>query len=133
MRRIALVFGLGIFSLLLAQNSFNGAEAFALTGKAVAFGRRSDGSPAIEKLRSFIRGNLSGRGCEIESDKFIASTPDGPLAMENILCKFPGKSQKAIAISGHYDTKKLTNFVGANDGGSSTGFLLELAAVLQKM
>src|SRR5262249_39908241 len=40
-------------------------------------------------------------------------------------------SGKAIAITGHYDTKKMANFVGANDGGSSTGFLLELAAVLQ--
>jgi Zn-dependent M28 family amino/carboxypeptidase len=51
--------------------------------------------------------------------------------MENIICKFPGKSGKAIAITGHFDTKKMANFVGANDGGSSTGFLLELAAVLQ--
>jgi Zn-dependent M28 family amino/carboxypeptidase len=51
--------------------------------------------------------------------------------MEDIIAKFPGKSGKAIAITGHYDTKKLAGFVGANDGGSSTGFLLELAAVLQ--
>ena len=131
MRRFALLIAAGVFPLL-AQTTFDGAEALALTGKAVAFGPRPDGSAAIEKLRAFIGQSLRGRGCEIESDKFTASTPDGPLAMENIVAKFPGKSQRAIAITGHYDTKKLANFVGANDGGSSTGFLLELAAVLQK-
>ncbi|MDP9054178.1 MAG: M28 family metallopeptidase [Acidobacteriota bacterium] len=51
--------------------------------------------------------------------------------MENIIAKFPGRSGRAIAVSGHYDTKKMAGFTGANDGGSSTGELLELAAVLQ--
>ncbi len=50
--------------------------------------------------------------------------------MENIIAKFPGKSGRAIAITGHFDTKKMAGFVGANDAGSSTGILLELAAVL---
>jgi glutaminyl-peptide cyclotransferase len=49
--------------------------------------------------------------------------------MTNIVIKFPGTSGKAIVVTGHYDTKRmpLVDFVGANDGGSSTGFLLELA------
>jgi Zn-dependent M28 family amino/carboxypeptidase len=50
--------------------------------------------------------------------------------MKNILCKFAGTSGKAIVFSGHYDTKTIDGFVGANDGGSSTGFLLEMAEVL---
>jgi len=50
--------------------------------------------------------------------------------MENIIAKLPGKSGRAIAITGHFDTKKLAGFLGANDGGSSTGTLLELARVL---
>jgi len=52
--------------------------------------------------------------------------------MKNIIARFPGSSGRAIAITGHYDTKLFTSFrfVGANDGGSSTGFLLELARVL---
>jgi len=53
------------------------------------------------------------------------------MPMENIIAKFPGKSGRAIAVTGHYDTKKMADFVGANDGGSSTGFLLEMAAVLE--
>jgi Zn-dependent M28 family amino/carboxypeptidase len=111
--------------------SFSGATALSLTGRAVAFGARPDGSPAIAKLRTWIRQQLASSGCEISSDAFTAQTPDGPLPMENIIAKFPGRSGRAIAITGHFDTKKLAGFVGANDGGSSTGFLLELAAVLK--
>jgi Zn-dependent M28 family amino/carboxypeptidase len=131
----AALFSLTFVAIVSAQTprakGFDGAEALALTGRAVAFGPRPDGSAAIEKLRTFIRAQLATRGCEITRDPFTAATPDGPLPMENIIARFPGKSGRAIAVTGHYDTKKLENFVGANDGGSSTGFLLELAAVLQ--
>jgi Zn-dependent M28 family amino/carboxypeptidase len=94
-------------------------------------GPRPDGSPAIAKLRAMIKQQLATRGCELIPDRFAAQTPDGAVPMENIIAKFPGKSGRAIAITGHYDTKKMANFVGANDGGSSTGELLELAAALQ--
>ncbi len=101
------------------------------TKKAVSFGPRSGGSAALVKTRAWIKQELSTRGCQLIPDSFIAQSPDASVPMENIICKFPGKSGKAIAITGHFDTKKMANFVGANDGGSSTGFLLELAAVLQ--
>ena len=130
-RWLALLLGSSLFCAIAPAKTFDGAEALAFTGHAVAFGPRPDGSPAIVKLRSYILKELSGRGCEVIEDKFTAKTPDGPLPMENIIARFPGKSGRAIAITGHYDTKKLASFVGANDGGSSTGFLLELAAVLQ--
>ena len=110
---------------------FSGAEALRLTGRAVAFGPRPDGSPAIARLRAWLRAQLANCGCELITDDFTALTPDGPLPMENIIAKFPGRSGRAIAVSGHYDTKKMKDFVGANDGGSSTGFLLELAAALK--
>jgi glutaminyl-peptide cyclotransferase len=111
---------------------FSGKAALAYTAKAVAFGPRPDGSPAIAKLRTYIREQLRSTGAEIATDSFTAQTPDGPLAMQNIIARFPGKSGRAIVISGHYDTKKMPGFVGANDGGSSTGFLLELANVLRR-
>jgi Zn-dependent M28 family amino/carboxypeptidase len=112
-------------------HDFSGAEALSFTGKAVAFGPRPDGSAAMVKLRAWIRQQLGGCGCEVSGDAFTAQTPDGPLEMENIIAKYPGKSGRAIAITGHFDTKKMEGFVGANDGGSSTGFLLEMAAVLK--
>jgi Zn-dependent M28 family amino/carboxypeptidase len=120
----------GVFAASQLHN-FSGAEAIAFTRQAVELGPRPDGSLAIEKLRGIIRRQLALRGCETIADKFTAQTPDGPVPMENIIARFPGKSGRAIAITGHYDTLKQPNFVGANDGGSSTGFLLEMAAALQ--
>jgi glutaminyl-peptide cyclotransferase len=115
------------------EHRFSGSAALAFTRHAVAYGPRPDGSPAIARLRVFIRQQLAARGCAVTLDDFSGATPGGAVPMQNILCRFPGKSGKAVAITGHYDTKKLASFVGANDGGSSTGFLLEMAAVLQTM
>ena len=120
----------GCFAQAVPAKSFSGAAALAFTARAVAFGPRPSGSAAIGKLRAYIHSQLASCGCEVSSDSFTAQTPDGPVAMENIIARFPGKSGRALAVTGHYDTKKMTNFVGANDGGSSTGMLLELAAVL---
>ena len=55
--------------------------------------------------------------------------------MVNMIDKFPGSSGKAIVVTGHYDTKRIpmVHFVGANDGGSSTGFLLEFARAVSTM
>ena len=110
--------------------TFSGAAALNFTAKVVAFGMRPSGSAANVKQREYIHAQLATCRCEVSSDSFTAQTPDGPVAMENIIAKFPGKSGRAIAITGHFDTKKMAGFVGANDGGSSTGILLEMAAVL---
>ncbi len=115
-----------------AGASFSGASAFEFTKQAVAFGPRPSGSESNRKLQAFIIAELQKDGCELSDDSFTARTPKGPIAMKNILCKFAGKSGKAIAITGHFDTKLFPgrHFVGANDGGSSTGLLLELAHAL---
>jgi Zn-dependent M28 family amino/carboxypeptidase len=115
-----------------ANPHFSGADAFSFTRRAVSYGPRPDGSAAIARLRLFIRQQLAPRGCAVTLDDFSGATPSGPVPMQNILCKFPGKSGRAIAITGHYDTKKMADFLGANDGGSSTGFLLEMAAALAR-
>jgi len=121
--------------------TFSGASAFEFTKQAVEFGPRPSGSEANRKLQAFITAQLQKDGCEpapakkdceLTEDSFTAATPRGSVPMKNIIAKFPGKSGKAIIIAGHFDTKLFPGrkFVGANDGGSSTGLLLELAHVL---
>jgi len=121
-----------LFSVACSAADFSGAAAFDFAKAAVAFGPRPAGSEANHKLQAYILKNVHVQGAQIVEDAFTAQTPRGPIAMKNIIVKFPGKSGKAIAITGHYDTKPFANrnFVGANDGGSSTGVLLELAQAL---
>src|SRR5262249_56708469 len=47
----------------------------------------------------------------------------------SVIATVPGRRKDVILIGGHYDTKwfKEVVFVGANDGGSSAAFLIELA------
>jgi len=108
---------------------FSGASAFKYTQAAVAFGPRPSGSAANRQLQGYIRTQLHQWKCELIEDPFLGKTPKGDVPMTNIIAKFPGKSGRAIAVTGHFDTKLFPGrkFVGANDGGSSTGLLLELA------
>ncbi|MCZ2073503.1 MAG: M28 family peptidase [Bryobacteraceae bacterium] len=113
-------------------SGFSGESALEFTQKAVEFGPRPPGSAAIQKLQQFILQTLRPFPCRVIEDGFMARTPRGRTGMKNIIALFPGTSGKALVVSGHYDTKWMPDirFVGANDGGSSTGFLLEMARVL---
>lgn len=119
-----------------ANNSlFSGGTALAYTRHAVSFGERPSGSIANEKLRDWIAAEMKQTGAQVSLDSFSGRTPSGPVPMTNVVGKFPGTSGKALAFSGHFDTKKIAGvrFVGANDAGSSTGFLLEFARAVSKM
>jgi glutaminyl-peptide cyclotransferase len=50
----------------------------------------------------------------------------------NVMATRKGSADCAVLLGGHFDTKFYPNFrfVGANDGGSSTALLLELARVI---
>ena len=121
-----------IVSGLASAASFSGAAALEFTRHAVSFGPRPPGSEANRKLQAYILEQCRVKGAQIIEDPFTAQTPRGEMMMKNIIVKFPGRSGRAIAITGHFDTKLFPgrNFVGADDGGSSTGVLLELAKAL---
>jgi Zn-dependent M28 family amino/carboxypeptidase len=110
----------------------DGARAFAHAKALVDLGPRPPGSPALEKARGYLLGELAKAGVAAEPDPFEAETPKGKIAMANLLATIPGDSPRSILLAGHFDTKLFEGFrfVGANDGGSSAGLLLELARVL---
>jgi Zn-dependent M28 family amino/carboxypeptidase len=114
---------------------FSGTAALDFTRHAVAFGPRPPGSAANQKLQSYIEAQLKNLHCQVSFDAFTAETPAGRVAMRNIIATFPGTSGRALVVTGHFDSKRMPGrvFVGANDGGSSTGFLLELAVVVNSM
>ncbi|MBZ5565794.1 MAG: M28 family peptidase [Acidobacteriia bacterium] len=112
--------------------TFNGGQAFDDLRRLVAFGPRPAGSPELAAARGWILRQLRSTRAQVEEDSFRARTPVGVLPMTNIVAKFPGTRPQVVIISGHYDTKRFSDFrfVGANDGGSSAALLLELARVL---
>lgn len=106
---------------------FDGQRAYDYTAKLVSFGPHPSGSDAIKQIQNYIYSELHADGCQIDEDNFHAQTPVGTIAMQDIIAKVPGTKKGIILLMTHYDTKRLADFVGAEDGGSSTGLMLELA------
>jgi len=118
--------------ILAAVAGFNGARAFDDLRHLVDLGPRPPGSPAHERARDYINRQLRAAGAGIWDDSFVAATPVGNIPMTNVIGVVRGESPTVFILAGHYDTVRLgdVRFVGANDGGSSAAFLLEMARVL---
>ena len=109
---------------------FDGQRAFQHVADLVAIGPRTAGTDGNHRAQDYIIGQLKGFGCPVDPEAFHTPTPIGDTEMKNIVVKIPGNSSDIVLFLTHYDTKRLPNFVGADDGGSSTGVALELARLL---
>ena len=108
--------------------SFNADRAMKYVKEIVAFGPRPIGSANHKKVEDYILAHL--KGDDVESDAFIADTPEGKFPVHNIIAKFPGTKDGIIVLASHYDTNyplRDTTYIGANDGASSSALLLEIA------
>lgn len=115
--------------------TFDGERALAHVRKMVEIGPRPPGSKELEKTRRYIVDELKSYGLRVSTDEFDARTPAGEsIKMANVAAELAGETKDVIIVASHYDTKlfKDFRFVGANDGGSSSGALLELARVLAR-
>src|SRR5207248_11025083 len=100
--------------------------------EVVPFGPEAIGSANHKKVQIYLHSPLTGD--LVEDAPFTATTPEGKFPVRNIIANFPGTRDGIIVIAGHYDTNyplRKTGYVGANDGGSSTALLLELANQLR--
>jgi hypothetical protein len=115
-------------------NDFSGEKAFAHVQRLVDLGPRPAGSDALEQSRAYIDKELRQAGWTVERQEFAEETPRGLTRFVNLIARFssPEKAAPVFLLCSHYDTKVFDTFrfVGANDGGSSAGLLLEVARVL---
>lgn len=113
---------------------FSGEKALGQVQTLVDFGPRPPGSEAMQKQRAYIRKNLENNGWQVEEQAFSDETPRGKIQFVNLIARWPNESKRRdyFLLCSHYDTKTFDTFrfVGADDGGSSSGALLEMARVL---
>jgi len=116
---------------------FDGAKAHAHVRQLVEIGPRPSGSSGYQRALGLLEARLEQFGWTTRRQGFVGQTPVGPIPFTNLLARFepegdPDWQESCPAVvGGHLDSKLLEfEFVGANDGGSSTGILLELARVL---
>jgi len=114
------------------QPHFNGAKALEYARQFVAIGPRWPTSQGHLQAEAFLREHF--KHDQFEEDAFTANTPIGAVAMRNFIVRFPGKKPGVIVLATHYETNywlRNINFVGANDGGSTTGLLMAIADQLR--
>ena len=115
-----------------APPSFNASRAMEYVKEIVAFGPRPLGSEGHKKTENYILAHL--KGDEVVRDDFEITTAEGRFPVHNIIAKFSGTKDRIIVIASHYDTNwplRNVNYVGADDGASSSALLLEIANQLR--
>jgi glutaminyl-peptide cyclotransferase len=130
--RLAVALTLLVPLIAPAQPHFNGAKALEYARQFVAIGPRWPTSQGHLNAEAFLRNQFQHD--QLEEDTFTANTPIGPVAMRNFIARFPGKKDGVIVLATHYETNyplRTINFVGANDGASTTGLLLTIADQLR--
>jgi Zn-dependent M28 family amino/carboxypeptidase len=113
---------------------FDGKRALKDIETLCSYGERPVGSAALTKAGDYIIETLQKNGWQVEEQRFAYQGQN----LRNIIGK---KGSGPLVILGtHYDTRPLADrdphdrslpVMGANDGGSGTAVLLELARVLR--
>ncbi len=119
---------------------FSGERALAHVAELVGVGPRIPGGEAIERARVYIGAQLAASGWSVLRQTFVDDTPRGQVEFVNLRARYaPGGGEidwkeggGLVLLCSHYDTKLIegVEFDGANDGGSSTGVLIEMARCL---
>ncbi len=143
---ISVKVSIALFATFLLLCSFSCLDTAAQTGrvdaeqvmrhveKIVSYGPHPPGSEAQKEVGSYIAGQLQSHGLEVHTHTFHPVTPLGRREMTNIWGVVEGKEDSIIILASHYDSKYFEDFsfLGANDSGSSSGLLLELARILKQ-
>ncbi|PIY08881.1 MAG: peptidase [Flexibacter sp. CG_4_10_14_3_um_filter_32_15] len=126
---------------LLPVPAFNQDSAYHFIEEQVAFGARFPNSEAHQKTGDYIINTLKGFDkISVQVQNFTASSFDGKmLSGRNIIASFKPEIKKRILLAAHWDTRPFADqddertdepILGANDGGSGVGILLEIARTL---
>jgi len=114
--------------------SFDEERAFVdLRFLCEQIGPRRIGTKGLQRTTTWLQEQLAElEGWTVDLDEFKAQPPAGARRKAtvdgvNVLARREGTQPGEVWIGSHYDTYDFPNFVGANDGGSSTVVLLELA------
>ncbi len=126
---------------LLPVPVFNADSAYHYIEEQVNFGARYPTSEAHQKTGDYIIEKLKSLDkITVQVQNFTATSVEGKLLSgRNIIASFNPEIKKRILLAAHWDTRPLADqddertnepILGANDGGSGTGVLLEIARTL---
>ena len=139
---------LGLVSTAVAedtlQNPLNPERVASYLEKICNLGPRYSGSPGMDQQQQLLVNHFEQLGGQVTRQRFRAKNPQtgAPVSMANLIVRWHPQRERRILLCAHYDTRPLPDrdpnptrrkngkFVGANDGGSGTAVLMELAHLM---
>ncbi len=125
--------------------AFSGDSAYAHVAAQVAMGPRTANSKGHEQVRAYITSTLERYGAKVTVQDFPSKFYDGTrVTGYNIIGSFNPDTAKRMFLCAHYDTRPIADsdladpnrynepILGADDGGSGVGALLEIARLLSE-
>lgn len=124
------------------SNTFSGDRALAHLVRQVELGIRAPGTAGHEVALDLFEAELDALGLDVVRQCWqvpVSRAPGGQAGLTNLLCRIPGRAEGPVTlVSSHYDSRWIADndpdparqdqpIPGANDGGSGTAVMLELA------
>jgi glutaminyl-peptide cyclotransferase len=116
-------------------------SAYAFVAEQVAFGPRVPNTEAHRLAGDWLIQELNRHGAEVTVQAGRVKAYDGTwLNIRNIIGSYRPEAQERILLYAHWDTRPFADkdsvrtrepILGANDGGSGVGVLLEIARLLK--
>ena len=116
---------------------FSSDSAYAFIEKQVSFGTRELGSPGSKNCGIYLENQLKKYTSLVVTQEAPVTTYDRKKhKLKNIIASFSPEKKNRILLMAHWDTRPIADYdtirkgdpiLGANDGGSGVGVLLELA------
>lgn len=123
---------------------FSADSAYRYIAEQVAFGPRIPDSKAHEDCGNYLVNKMKSFGAEVQEQKADIRAWDGKtLPMRNIIASFQPENAQRILLFAHWDCRPWSDMeetknlqmkavLGANDGASGVGVLMEVARQLGK-
>lgn len=123
---------------------FNRDSAYVYIEKQVSFGPRVPGSPAHQACKEWIVAKMESFGTQVSQQDFEATIFNGQtLPGTNIFAQINPQSTQRLLFGAHWDSRIVADsplsterqdepVLGADDGASGVGILMELARLLAK-
>jgi hypothetical protein len=130
-----------------AENPLQGERAFRYLERICDLGPRPTGSAGMAQQQELLSEHFRAQGGDVRLQTFRMQHPQTgqPVPVGNLIVQWHPKTTRRILLCAHYDTRPLPDkdpspsrrqsgvFVGANDGGSGTAVLMELAHFMTEL
>lgn len=128
----------------LPPSPFSAENAYKHIEKQVSFGPRVPNSEGHKATAAYLIGELEGLGMEVTRQEMVLTAYDGTkLNALNIIASYKPESEKRVMLFAHWDTRPFADhdtnvmrqkspILGADDGASGPGVMLELARLFSQ-